>query len=185
MKLIRFIIAVTFFILMINPAQASRSRNTFYIPTPSCNNFFMQCPNARKPPDFTRPKAMWQPPSFPMPFAPPTAPVHGFINYRPAPGNEIVEHPVGCPHTAFCGCGAAMRLFGQPIRALWLAANWFRFPEAAPAPQMAAVRRHHVFILERHIQGNVWEVYDANSGHHATRIHAKSIAGYRIVNPHI
>src|SRR5712671_790797 len=182
MKLIRLIIAAILFILTINPAQASRSRNTFHIPTPSCNNFFMQCPSARKPPDFTRPKAMWQPPTFSMPFAPPTAPVHGFIHYTPSVGSGVVEHPSGCPHRAFCGCGAAVHLFGSPIRALWLAANWFKFPQTAPAPRMAAVRRHHVFILERQINGNMWEVYDANSGHHTTRIHVKSISGYRIVN---
>jgi len=183
MKLVRFIAAAILFILTINPAQASRSRNTFNIPNPSCNNFFMQCPSARKSSDFSRPKAMWQPPSFSMPFVVPTAPVHGFIQYRPSIDNQVVEHPSGCPRRAFCGCGAAVHLFGRPIRDLWLAANWFKFPQAEPAPRMAAVRRHHVFTLERHIQGDKWEVYDANSGHHATRIHVKSISGYRIVNP--
>lgn len=96
----------------------------------------------------------------------------------------IVAHPAGCPARAFCGCGAAVRLFGAPVRSLWLAANWFRFPRAAPAPGMAAVRRHHVFVLERHIEGSTWLAYDANSGGHATRIHARSIAGYVIVDPH-
>lgn len=184
MKLIRLFIATVLFILMINPAHAyGRRHNVSTVIKPSCN-FFMACENVRKPFDFTKPK-VWLNPSISTPFVPFSAPVHGFIQYGPTPRSEVVGHPVGCPHRAFCGCGAAMRLFGLPIRSLWLAANWFRFPEAAPAPQMAAVRRHHVFILERHIQGNVWEVYDANSGHHATRIHAKSIAGYRIVNPHI
>lgn len=98
--------------------------------------------------------------------------------------SSVVAHPQGCPHRAFCGCGAAMRLFGQPIRRLWLAAAWFKFPRTAPAPGMAAVRRHHVFVLEQHIRGNVWLCYDANSGGHLTRRHARSIAGYVIVNPH-
>lgn len=97
---------------------------------------------------------------------------------------EIVSHPAGCPARAFCGCGAAVRVFGQPIRSLWLAANWFRFPRAAPAPGRVAVRRHHVFVLEQHLGGNVWQVYDANSGGRATRIHPRSIAGYTIVEPH-
>lgn len=97
--------------------------------------------------------------------------------------SSIVSHPAGCPARAFCGCGAAVRIFGQPIRNLWLAANWFKFPRAAPAPGMAAVRAHHVFVLEAHLGGDVWQVYDANSGGHATRIHARSIAGYAIVNP--
>lgn len=76
-----------------------------------------------------------------------------------------------------------MRIFGAPIRSLWLAANWFRFPRTYPAPGMAAVRRHHVMVLEAHMGGDVWTVYDANSGHHRTQVHARSIAGYIIVDP--
>jgi hypothetical protein len=53
---------------------------------------------------------------------------------------------------------------------LWLAANWFRFPRSAPAPGTVAVKRHHVFVLERHIRGSTWMVYDANSGRHRTRV---------------
>jgi hypothetical protein len=56
----------------------------------------------------------------------------------------IVAHPPGCSRRAFCGCGAAVRVFGAPIRSLWLAANWFKFPRAQPAAGMVAVRRHHV-----------------------------------------
>lgn len=96
----------------------------------------------------------------------------------------IVAHPPGCPSRAFCGCGAAVRVFGAPIRSLWLAANWFKFPRAAPAPGMVAVRRGHVFVLERHLWGSTWLAYDANSGRRQTRIHPRSIAGYAIVNPH-
>ena len=98
-------------------------------------------------------------------------------------GSTIVAHPPGCPSRAFCGCGAAVRVFGSPIRSLWLAANWFRFPRTPPAPGMVAVRRHHVFVLEADLGGGLWQVFDANSGGHATRIHARSIAGYVIVNP--
>lgn len=96
---------------------------------------------------------------------------------------QVVAHPAGCPARQFCGCGAAVRVFGRPVRDLWLAANWYRFPRAAPAPGMAAVRPHHVFVLEADLGGGVWQVFDANSGHHATRIHARAIAGYTIVNP--
>lgn len=96
----------------------------------------------------------------------------------------VVAHPPGCPARAFCGCGAAVRVFGAPIRSLWLAANWLRFPRAAPAAGMVAARRGHVFVLEQHISGSTWQVYDANSGGRRTRIHARSIAGYQIVNPH-
>lgn len=109
-------------------------------------------------------------------------------NLEPRQGREtasqIVPHPAGCPARAFCGCGAAVRVFGSPIRSLWLAANWFRFPRTAPAAGMVAVRKHHVFVLEAHIGGNTWLAYDANSGRHATRVHPRSIAGFIVVNPH-
>jgi len=49
---------------------------------------------------------------------------------------------------------------------------------------MAAVRRHHVFVLRQHVSGNIWLVYDANSGGRKTRIHHRPIGGYVIVNPH-
>lgn len=98
--------------------------------------------------------------------------------------SQVVEHPVGCPRIAFCGCGAAVRIFGKAVRSLWLAANWFHFPRASPAPGMVAVTRHHVFVLESHVEGNQWLTYDANSGGHLTRVHVRSIAGYTIVNPH-
>lgn len=96
---------------------------------------------------------------------------------------EIVAHPAGCPRVAFCGCGGSVEVFGRPIRELYLAANWFKFPRTAPAPGTAAVRRHHVFVLRQHVRGDVWLVYDANSGGRKTRVHHRSIAGYTIVNP--
>jgi hypothetical protein len=110
---------------------------------------------------------------------------HGPVSQAvPMPrGAAIVSHPAGCPSRAFCGCGAAVRIFGSPIRSLWLAANWFKFPRTSPAPGMVAVRRHHVFVLETDLGGGQWQVYDANSGRHLTRIHARSIVGYTIVNP--
>jgi hypothetical protein len=46
---------------------------------------------------------------------------------------RVVAHPRGCPRRAFCGCGAAVRMFDRPIRSLWLARNWLRFPSVAPA----------------------------------------------------
>lgn len=97
---------------------------------------------------------------------------------------QIIAHPHGCPRRAFCGCGAAVRILGAPRRDLWLAANWLRFPRAAPAPGMAAAKRGHVFVLERHIGGNLWLVTDHNSGGRESRIHVRSISGYVVVNPH-
>jgi hypothetical protein len=88
----------------------------------------------------------------------------------------------GCP-SRFCGCGASLHLFGRIIPTLNLAANWLRFPRASPAPKMAAARRGHVFVLEEHISGDTWLVYDANSGGSRTRLHPRSIAGFAIVDP--
>lgn len=103
---------------------------------------------------------------------------------RKTMSSEVVAHPSGCPARLFCGCGAAVHVFGHSVRDLWLAANWFKFPRTAPAPGMAAVRRHHVMVLEADLGGGIWTVYDANSGHHMTRVHARSLAGYVVVNPH-
>ena len=99
-------------------------------------------------------------------------------------GNDRVLNgrPAGCPH-AFCGCEASLYRFGHIIPQLNLASNWRRFPRAAPAPGMAAVRAGHVMILQQQLDGNVWYVHDGNSGSHVTREHAVSIAGYTIVDP--
>jgi hypothetical protein len=99
-------------------------------------------------------------------------------------GEERVvgSRPSGCPNR-FCGCEASLYKFGRIIPELNLAANWRRFPRAAPAPGMAAVRPGHVMILESQVSGNIWTVHDGNSGGHVTREHAVSIAGYTIVNP--
>jgi len=99
-------------------------------------------------------------------------------------GAQIVSgRPSGCPRS-FCGCGAALRVFGRVVPGLNLAANWLRFPRTSPAPGMVAARHGHVFVLEQHIEGDTWMAYDANSGGHATRIHARSLRGYTVVNPH-
>jgi len=90
--------------------------------------------------------------------------------------------PAGCPN-AFCGCEASLYKFGRVIPELNLASNWRRFPRAAPAPGMAAVRSGHVMILEQQVAGNVWTVHDGNSGGHVPREHARSLAGYTIVDP--
>jgi hypothetical protein len=98
------------------------------------------------------------------------------------PGQVVGGRPAGCPHS-FCGCGASIRVFGHIVPGLNLAANWLRFPRASPAPGMVAARRGHVFVLEQHLQGDTWMAYDANSGGRATRIHARSLRGYIVVNP--
>lgn len=100
------------------------------------------------------------------------------------PSNEriVSARPAGCP-SRFCGCEASLYKFGRIIPELNLASNWRRFPRAAPAPGMAAVRSGHVMILEQQVAGNVWTVHDGNSGGHVTREHSRSLAGYTIVDP--
>jgi len=98
-------------------------------------------------------------------------------------GERVVGgRPAGCPN-AFCGCEASLYKFGRIIPGLNLASNWRRFPRTSPAPGMAAVRSGHVMILESQVGGNVWTVHDGNSGGHVTREHARSLAGYTIVDP--
>lgn len=45
-----------------------------------------------------------------------------------------------------CGCWAAEHFFGSPVRNLWLARNWLRFPHTQAAAGTAAVwpNAHHV-----------------------------------------
>ncbi|MGJ4915487.1 hypothetical protein ACQR10_15540 [Bradyrhizobium sp. HKCCYLRH2060] len=110
---------------------------------------------------------------------------HSFMNAMasiPGEGRVVGGRPSGCPH-AFCGCEASLYTFGRVIPELNLASNWRRFPRAAPAPGMAAVRSGHVMILQQQVAGNIWYVHDGNSGGHVTREHSRSIAGYTIVNP--
>lgn len=99
-------------------------------------------------------------------------------------GATILPHPSGCPRRAFCGCGAAVEVFGRPIRALWLAANWLRYPRTSPAPGMVAARRGHVFVIKQVLGGGNVLAYDANSGGRRTRLHVRSLAGFVVVNPH-
>ncbi|HET9285674.1 MAG TPA: hypothetical protein VFR24_27295 [Candidatus Angelobacter sp.] len=105
-----------------------------------------------------------------------------------AQSEGIVNHPSGCPRTAFCGCGVAEKVFGAITRAtrpLFLAANWGRyFAPASPAPGMVAYRSHHVFYIEQTYGDGTVLAYDPNSGGHQTRIHRRSLAGFRVVNPH-
>lgn len=102
---------------------------------------------------------------------------------RAWPALQILgARPHGCPH-AFCGCGASLYLFGRIIPRLNLAAAWFAFPRARPAPRMAAVRRHHVFVLVEQLEAGIWLVHDSNSGGGRTRLHARSLAGFVIVDP--
>lgn len=99
-------------------------------------------------------------------------------------GKVVGGRPSGCPHS-FCGCAASIRVFGHIVPGLNLAANWLRFPRTSPAPGMVAARHGHVFVLEQHVGGDVWMAYDGNSGGRATRVHARSLRGYAVVNPRV
>lgn len=111
---------------------------------------------------------------------------HGAISYSVTrrDGGQIVSHPQGCPRRAFCGCGAALKVYGRHVRSLWLARAWFQFPRTSPAPGMVAVRRNHVFVIKEVRAGNIVLAYDANSGGRKTRIHERSLRGFVVVNPH-
>ena len=99
-------------------------------------------------------------------------------------GHPIVvgARPHECPRS-FCGCEASLYLFGHVRPDLNLASNWIRqFPHTSPAPGMAAVRNHHVFVLMSQVSGSNWLVHDGNSGHGLIREHVRSISGYIVVN---
>lgn len=112
-----------------------------------------------------------------------STPIHRMKMVREG-GERFLPHPQGCPRVAFCACGAAVEVFGKPIRSLWPASAWFKFPRSHAAPGRIAVRRHHVFVLVRQEAGNQWLVKDYNSGGHRSREHVRSIAGWVIVDPH-
>lgn len=100
-------------------------------------------------------------------------------------GATIVSHPAGCPRRLFCGCGVSVKVFGRPVRDLYLAANWLRkFPRAEPGSGMVAARSGHVMYIMAYNGDGTALVYDPNSGRHLTRIHTRSLRGYRVVNPH-
>jgi hypothetical protein len=94
----------------------------------------------------------------------------------------IAGRPAGCP-ARFCGCALSLKLFGRIIPRLNLASNWKGFPRAPAAPGMIAARGGHVLELVAHVDGNVWSVWDPNSGGGRTRVHQRSIAGYTVHNP--
>jgi hypothetical protein len=100
-------------------------------------------------------------------------------------GRPIVvgARPRECPRS-FCGCEASLYVFGEVRPNLNLASNWMReFPRTSPAPGMAAVRNHHVFVLMSQVSGSNWLVHDGNSGRGLIREHVRSINGYTVVNP--
>jgi hypothetical protein len=97
---------------------------------------------------------------------------------------QVVSHPEGCPRSQFCGCGVSVRVFGRPVRDLWLVQNWYRFPRARPASGNVAIlgSRHVAYILEAYGDGTA-TLYDPNSGGGLTRVHRVSLRGWAVVDP--
>lgn len=95
----------------------------------------------------------------------------------------IGGRPSGCPH-AYCGCSASLKVFGRIVPNLNLAANWLKFPRAAPASGMVAARHGHVFVIVAVNSDGTVVAHDGNSGRGLTRIHTVSLRGYTVVDPH-
>jgi hypothetical protein len=79
-----------------------------------------------------------------------------------------------------CGCWAAEHFFGSPVRNLWLARNWLRFPHTMAAAGTAAVwpNHHHVAPVVA-VNGNGTVTVADSWGTHAVRM-----AGLTFVSPH-
>jgi hypothetical protein len=103
----------------------------------------------------------------------------------------IGGRPAGCP-SSYCGCGAALRVFGRVIPELNPAANWLRFPRTSPAPGMVAARHGHVFVpgqhLGRHVDGvrrQLWRACNTDSCSLIARIYSRESARNLIENPSV
>ena len=97
---------------------------------------------------------------------------------------QVVSHPEGCPRVQFCGCGVSVRVFGHPVRELWLVRNWYRYPRAPAAPGNVAIlgSQHVAYILQAYGDGTA-TLYDPNSGGGLTRIRRVSLRGWAVVDP--
>jgi hypothetical protein len=99
-------------------------------------------------------------------------------------GTVIGGRPSGCPYD-YCGCGLRKHL-GLSDKRLNLAWNWTRvFPRIGAQAGAAAVRHHHVMLLERQVSGSRWVVRDYNSGNGLSRIHERDVRGYVFVDPSV
>jgi hypothetical protein len=174
MRTLKLIGVLLFAVLLVSPAEARKRTSAAH---PDCNILF---PCFDVAPSVRGERAVKAMGGFGI--ARPVYQRRAEITHE-RPAATVVGHPSGCPARAFCGCGTAVRLLGSPVRSLWLAANWFRFPRAAPAPGMAAVRRGHVFAIEQVLGNGKVLAYDPNSGGHRTRIHVRSLKGFTVVNP--
>lgn len=101
---------------------------------------------------------------------------------------RVVDHPSGCPRSLFCGCGVSVYVFGHPIKSLFLAAAYGRFPQtSSPGPRDVAYRRGHALAFMS-VSGNQATIYNPNSGRRLTRVQTVTLSalrakGYRFVSP--
>jgi hypothetical protein len=100
-----------------------------------------------------------------------------------ANGSRVIGgRPEGCPR-AYCGCGLRKYL-GIADASLDLAWNWAKkFPRTIARAGAAAVRSHHVMLLESHVAGSLWNVRDYNGGRHLSYIHVRDVRGFIFVDP--
>jgi hypothetical protein len=102
-----------------------------------------------------------------------------------ASGNSasiIGGRPAGCPH-AFCGC-ALRKYLGIGDKSLDRAWEWaIKFPRTSAHAGAAAVRRHHVMLIESMTGPLTAIVRDYNGGRHLSYIHERSLRGYVFVDP--
>jgi hypothetical protein len=98
---------------------------------------------------------------------------------------QVVSHPEGCPRSQFCGCGVSVRVFGHPVRELFLVQNWYRYPRATAASGNVAIlgSQHVAYIIQAYGDGTA-TLYDPNSGGGLTRIRRVSLRGWAVVDPH-
>lgn len=112
----------------------------------------------------------------------------GFSSAKPTKAKTtrgtMLPHPKGCPRRLFCGCGAALEVFGRHRRDLWAARAWFRYPKAAPAAGMVAVRQHHVFYIKQVLSNGLVLAIDHNGGRNKSWLRVRSLAGFSVRNPH-
>jgi len=105
-----------------------------------------------------------------------------YIDANGGDARVIGSRPPDCPH-AWCGCGLR-KFLGLADKSLNLAWNWVKkFPRTEAQPGAAAVRHHHVMLLEEHLGGTIWRVRDYNGGRGLAWIHARDVRGFVFVMP--
>lgn len=116
------------------------------------------------------------------------APQNAHKSTRKRPAVEVVgslPHPPGCPWKAFCACGAAWELFGQPIRSLWPVSAWRKYPKDIARPNNVVFARYsHISVLKEQVEGTRWKVHNYNGTNHRSTVQIRDIAGLEIRNPH-